>query len=74
MEKPEDFFLHKWYNLIGLVDTDFGVLFYLLCIILLSISGDNILVNYLKHKYWGTLSRTYWEFLLCLHISACLIL
>ena len=73
VEKPEDFFLHKWYNLIGLVDTDFGVLFYLLCIILLSISGDNILVNYLKHKYWGTLSRTYWEFLLCLHISACLI-
>ena len=73
VEKPEDFFLHKWYNLIGLVDTDFGVLFYLLCIILLSITGDNILVNFLKHKYWGILSRTYWDFLITLHISACFI-
>ena len=73
VEKPEDFFINKWYNLIGLIDTDFGVLFHLLCVILLSLSGDNIVVNFLKHKYWGILSRTYWTFLITLHICACFI-
>ena len=67
---PKAFFLHPWYNLIGLIDSDIGLLFYFICIIILLLSGDNFFVNFLRHKYWGIFSRTYWCFLLCLHICA----
>jgi len=73
VENPDDFFLNPTFNLIGLVDSDISVVFYFLCIILLLLSGDNIIVNFLRHKYWGIFSRTYWTFLLCLHICACFI-
>jgi hypothetical protein len=70
MNKSDDFFLEPINNLIGLVDTDIGVIFYFLCITILLLSGDHIIVNFLKNKYWGILSRTYWMFLLCLHMCA----
>ena len=73
VDEPKSFFLHSWYNLIGLIDSDIGVLFYFICIIILLLSGDNIFVNFLRHKYWGIFSRTYWCFLLSLHICACFI-
>ena len=70
LEDPQQFFLNPFYNFIGLIDTDIGIVFYFLCIIILLLSEDNILVNFLRHKYWGILSRTYWTFLLCLHICS----
>ena len=73
VEDPKNFFLNAKYNLIGLFDTDLGVVFYFLCIMLLLLLGDNILVNYLRHKYWGIFSRTYWIFLLSFHICTCFI-
>ena len=73
VENPRDFFLNPIFNIIGLIDSDISVVFYFLCIILLLLSGDNIILNFLRHKYWGIFSRTYWTFLLCLHICACFI-
>ena len=73
VENPKDFFLNPIFNLIGLIDSDISVVFYFLCIILLLLSGDNIILNFLRHKYWGIFSRTYWTFLLCLHICSCFI-
>ena len=51
VEVPNDFFLNPIYNIIGLIDSDISVVFYFLCIILLLLSGDNIFVNFLRHKY-----------------------
>ena len=47
VNNPNEFFLNSWYNLIGLIDSDIGVIFYFICIIILLLSGDNILVNFL---------------------------
>ena len=70
LEDPQKFFLNHFYNFIGLIDSDIGIIFYFLCIIILLLSEDNIIVNFLRHKNWGILSRTYWTFLLCLHICS----
>ena len=68
VKDPNDFFLNSWYNLLALIDTDIGVVFYFISIVILLLCGDNILVRFLKNKYWGVFSRTYWTFLLCFHI------
>lgn len=68
VKNPNDFFINSWYNLIALFDTDVGVIFYCICIVILLLCGDNILVSFLKNRYWGIFSRSYWTFLLCLHI------
>ena len=68
VKEPNDFFLNSWYNLLALIDTDIGVVFYFISIVILLLCGDNILVRFLKNKYWGVFSRTYWTFLLCFHI------
>ncbi len=70
VEDPKQFFVNPWYNLVGLIDSDISVIFYFFCIIILLLSGDNNFVNFLRHKYWGIFSRTYWSFILCLHICA----
>ena len=73
VDKPDDFFINSWYNFIGLIDTDFGVIFYFLFIVLFLLCGDNIFANFLRHKYWGIFSRNYWTFLLTLHICSCFV-
>ena len=73
VDEPDDFFINSWYNLIGLIDTDIGVIFYFLFIVLFLLCGDNIFANFLRHKYWGIFSRNYWTFLLTLHICTCFV-
>ena len=64
----KNFFFDKILNIVALVDGDIGIIVFMLILATLFFNSNNIISNFLEHKFWRILSGPYWSNLILLHI------
>ena len=68
-----DFFINKLLNIIFLYDSDIAIFFIFIGFQTTFVYGDNPIINFFRHEYWGIVSRPYYSFIVIMDIISCYI-
>ena len=68
-----NFFINKLLNIIFLYDVDIALFFMFIGFQATFVYGDNPIINFFRHEYWGIVSRPYFSFIVIMDIISCYI-
>jgi len=72
-EDLRDFFINKLVNIIFLYDSDIAIFFLFIGFQTTFVYGDNPIINFFRHEYWGIVSRPYYSFIIIMDVISCYI-
>ena len=68
-----NFFINKLINIIFLYDVDIALFFMFIGFQATFVYGDNPIINFFRHEYWGIVSRPYFSFIVIMDVISCYI-
>ena len=72
-EDLRKFFINKLLNIIFLYDIDIALFFMFIGFQATFVYGDNPIINFFRHEYWGIVSRPYFTFIVIMDVISCYI-